>query len=132
MQRAIILTEEEYNDIKSQSPSSILQATADNYKKQNETLTKKVYDLQAELATYKLASAVKEPSIISRGYTCKDYIREYNFIVDSTKEKGIKATILKVAKNLQIDPTTIKETIKQAVDSKLITRDTKTNKYIIL
>ena len=68
MQRVILLTDNEYNELKSGSPSSILQATADNYKKQNEALTKQVYDLNCELATYKLASAIIEPSITNRVY----------------------------------------------------------------
>ena len=131
MQRVILLTDKEYTELKSQSPSSILQATADNYKKQNEALTKQVQDLQSELSTYKLASATKQPSITDRGYTYKDFIREYNYISESTKEKGFKATILEVAQNLQVNTDVIKETLKRAVNSNLIYRATKSNKYII-
>ena len=130
MQRVILLTDNEYNELKSQSPSSILQATADNYKKQNEALTRQVYDLQAELNTYKLASAVKEPSIINRGYTYKDYVREYNFM--STRDKGFKTTLQELGDYLYKTPLSIKEVLKQAVHAKLIKRDTKTNKYIVL
>ena len=131
MQRVIILTEKEYDELKSQSPSSILQATADNYKKQNEALTKQVHILQTELNTYKLASSIKQPSITDRGYTYKDFVREYNFISESTKEKGLKATILEVAQNLQVNTDVIKETLKRAINDNIICRDTKTNKFIV-
>ena len=129
MQRVIILTDKEYDELKSQSPSSILQATADNYKKQNEALTKQIYDLQKELTTYKLASAVKEPSIANRGYTYKDYVREYNFIVESQKYKTKKAVLIQLAKNLQTNPLAIKESLKEATTNGHIHRDTRTNKY---
>ena len=131
MQRVILLTDNEYNELKSQSPSSILQATADNYKKQNELLTKQIQDLQSELSTYKLVSAVKQPSITDRGYTYKDFVREYNYISESTKEKGFKATILEVAQNLQVNTNVIKETLKRAVNDNLIYRATKYNKYVM-
>ena len=129
MQRVIILTDKEYDELKSQSPSSILQATADNYKKQNEALTKQVYDLNCELATYKLANAVKEPSLLNRGYTYKDYVREYNFIVESQKYKTKKAVLIQLAKNLQTNPLVIKESLKEAATNGHIHRDTRTNKY---
>ena len=129
MQRVILLTDNEYNELKSGSPSSILQATADNYKKQNEALTKQVYDLQVELNTYKLASAIREPSITNRGYTYKDYVREYNFIVDSQNCKTIKAVLTQLAKNLQMQPLTIKAILKEATTKGHIHRDTRTNKY---
>ena len=129
MQRVIILTDKEYEELKSGSPSSILQATADNYKKQNEALTKQVYDLNCELATYKLANAVKEPSLLNRGYTYKDYVREYNFIVESQKYKTKKAVLIQLAKNLQTNPLVIKESLKEATTNGHIHRDTRTNKY---
>ena len=131
MQRVIILTDKEYEELKSQSPSSILQATADNYKKQNEALTKQVQDLQFELNTYKLAGVTKQPAVTDRGYTYKDFVREYNYISESTKEKGFKATILEVAQNLQVNTDVIKETLKRAVNDNLIYRATKSNKYVI-
>ena len=129
MQRVIILTDKEYEELKSGSPSSILQATADNYKKQNEALTKQVYDLNCELATYKLANAVKEPSLLNRGYTYKDYVREYNFIVESQNYKTKKAVLIQLAKNLQTNPLVIKESLKEAATNGHIHRDTRTNKY---
>ena len=131
MQRVIILTDKEYEELKSQSPSSILQATADNYKKQNEALTKQVQDLQFELALYQLTGTTNSQPGSTRGYTYKDYVREYNFISESTKEKGFKATILEVAQNLQVNSDIIKETLKRAVNDNLIYRTTKSNKYII-
>lgn len=129
MQRVIILTEDEYNEIKSNSPSSILQATADNLKKSNDSLTKQVSELQQELSTYKLVSAAKEPSPLNRGYTFRDYVREYNFIVESTKTKAFKLTITELAKSLQTNADTIKSELKRATDNGTIYRDTKSNRY---
>ena len=131
MQRVIILTDNEYNELKSASPSAIIEATLTNYKKQNELLTKQVQDLQSELSMYKLASAVKQPSITDRGYTYKDFVREYNFIVDAEKHKTKKLVLLQLAKNLQVTPLSIKEALKEATTNGLIHRDTRTNKYFI-
>ena len=129
MQRVIILTDKEYEELKSQSPSSILQATADNYKKQNEALTKQVQDLQAELATYKLVSTIKQPAITDRGYTYKDFVREYNFIAEAQNCKTKKPILVQLAKNLQISPLVIKDSLKEATTAGHIHRDTRTNKY---
>ena len=131
MQRVILLTDNEYNELKSASPSAIIEATLANYKKQNEALIKQVQNLQEELNTYKLSSAIKQPSITDRGYTYKDFVREYNYISESTKEKGFKATLLEVAQNLRVNTDVIKETLKRAVNDNLIYRATKSNKYII-
>lgn len=130
MQRVIILTEQEYTDLKSASPSSILEATLANYKKQNEQLAKQVYDLQSELATYKLVSVSKEPSLLTnRGYTYKDFVREYNFIVESENHKTKKPVLLQLAKNLGVTPLSIKEALKEATTNGSIHRDTRANKY---
>ena len=129
MQRVIILTDKEYEELKSQSPSSILQATADNYKKQNEALTKQVQDLQTELALYQLTGTANSQPNSTRGYTYKDYVREYNFIVDSQKCKTKKAVLIQLAKNLQTSPLAIKESLKEATTNGHIHRDTRTNKY---
>lgn len=129
MQRVIILTEDEYTQLKSESPSSILQATADNLKKSNDILTQQLAELQQELSTYKLVSAAKEPSYTDRGYTFRDYVREYNFIAESTKTKSLKAVITKLANYLQINVDTIKSELKRAVNNGTIYRDTKSNKY---
>ena len=129
MQRVIILTEDEYNEIKSNSPSSILQATADNLKKANDQLTKQVLELQQELSTYKLVSASKEPSSLDRGYTFRDYVREYNFIAESTKTKTFRLTLNELAYNLQTNLSIIKSELKRAADNGTIYRDTKSNRY---
>lgn len=130
MQRVIILTEDEYNEIKSNSPSSILQATADNLKKSNDQLTKQVSELQQELSTYKLVSVTKEPSLTDRGYTFRDYVREYNFIAESENHKTKKPVLLQIAKNLQVTPLKIKEVLKEATVNGSIHRDTRTNRYL--
>lgn len=57
MQKVILLTEEEYNQIKSESPSSIMKATIDNLKVSNDKLTLQVFELTKELQTYKLGGA---------------------------------------------------------------------------
>ena len=129
MQRVIILTEDEYNEIKSNSPSSILQATANNLKRSNDQLTKQVSELQQELSTYKLVSAAKKPSLTDRGYTYRDYVREYNFIAESTKTKAFKTTLTELASYLHTNVDTIKYTLKRAADNGAIYRDTKSNKY---
>ena len=129
MQRVIILTEDEYTQLKSESPSSILQATADNLKRSNDLLTQQLAELQQELSTYKLVSATKEPSHTDRGYTFRDYVREYNFIVESTKSKAFKPTLAELSSYLQVDQNVIKSELKQATFKKTIYRDTKSNKY---
>lgn len=129
MQRVIILTEDEYNEIKSNSPSSILQATADNLKKSNDLLTKQVYELSKELSTYKLTSTYKEPSPLDRGYTFRDYAREYNFIVECKKTKAFKSTLTELASFLFTTPDVIKSELKRATDNGTIYRDTKSNLY---
>ena len=129
MQRVIILTEDEYTQLKSESPSSILQATADNLKKSNDHLTKQVSELQQELSTYKLVSVTKEPSTLARGYTFRDYVREYNFIVECKKTKAFKSTITELASFLFTTPDIIKSELKRATDNGTIYRDTKSNKY---
>lgn len=128
MQRVIILTEQEYTELKSASPSSILEATLANYKKQNEQLSEQIVDLRAELDTYKLFSATKETSD-SRGYTYKDFVREYNFIVDSENHKTKKPVLLQLAKNLEVTTLSIKEALKEATTNGSIHRDTRANKY---
>ena len=130
MQRVIILTEDEYTQLKSESPSSILQATADNLKKSNDQLTKQVSELQQELSTYKLVSVTKEPSTLARGYTFRDYVREYNFIAESENYKTKKPVLLQIAKNLQVTPLSVKEVLKEATVNESIHRDTRTNRYL--
>ena len=129
MQRVIILTEDEYDQLKSESPSSILQATVGNLKKSNDHLTKQVSELQQELSTYRLVSATKEPSTLARGYTFRDYVREYNFIVECKKTKAFKSTITELASFLFTTPDIIKSELKRATDNGTIYRDTKSNKY---
>ena len=130
MQRVIILTEDEYDQLKSESPSSILQATANNLKKSNDLLTKQVSELQQELSTYKLVSATKEPSSLDRGYTYKDFVREYNFIAESENHKTKKPVLLQIAKNLQVTSLKVKEVLKEATVNGSIHRDARTNRYL--
>lgn len=131
MQRVILLTEEEYNQIKSESPSSILQATLTNLKTTNDKLTTQVYELQKELANYKLVSSTKSENPFStRGFSTKDLVNEYNSLSKTTK--AIKPILSSMAVTFNTSVQDIKTYLKDAIATGYISRDTKANTYTIV
>lgn len=127
MQKVILLTEEEYNQIKSESPSSIMKATIDNLKASNDKLTLQVFELTKELQTYKLGGAKPRLEDFRVRYKARysELVHTYNILSNGK----IKDTIAKTAKELRRTPKEVKEILKDGITNNVIQR-LKDNTYI--
>lgn len=129
MQRVILLTEEEYNQIKSESPSSIMQATINNLKSTNDRLTAEVFELRKELQTYKLGGA--KPRL--EDYKTR-FITQYSTLIESYNllaTNKIKESLVETSNQTGIPVDRIKQILKDGVANNIIQRQPN-NKYIAL
>lgn len=129
MQRVILLTEEEYNQIKSQSPSSIMQATISNLKSTNDRLTAEVFELRKELQTYKLGGA--KPRL--EDYKTR-FITQYSTLIESYNllaTNKIKESLVETSNQTGIPVDRIKQILKDGVANNIIQRQPN-NKYIAI
>ena len=129
MQRVILLTEEEYNQIKSESPSSILQATLTNLKTTNDKLTAEVFELRKELQTYKLGGA--KPRL--EDYKIR-FITQYSTLIESYNllaTNKIKESLVETSNQTGITVDRIKQILKDGVANNIIKRQPN-NKYIAI
>jgi len=129
MQRVILLTEEEYNQIKSESPSSIMQATINNLKSTNDKLTAEVFELRKELQTYKLGGA--KPRL--EDYKTR-FITQYSTLIESYNllaTNKIKESLIETSNQTGIPVDRIKQILKDGVANNIIQRQPN-NKYIAL
>lgn len=120
MQRVILLTEEEYNQIKSESPSSIMQATINNLKATNEKLTAENFELGKELQTYKLGGAKPRLDDFKVRYKARysELVHTYNILSNGK----IKDTLAKTAKELRRTSKEVKDILKDGVSNNVIER----------
>lgn len=120
MQRVILLTEEEYNQIKSESPSSIMKATIDNLKASNDKLTLQVFELTKELQTYKLGGAKPRLEGFRVRYKARysELVHTYNILSNGK----IKDTLAKTAKELRRTSKEVKDILKDGVSNNVIER----------
>lgn len=127
MQKVILLTEEEYNQIKSESPSSIMKATIDNLKTSNDKLTLQVFELTKELQTYKLGGAKPRLEDFRVRYKARysELVHTYNILSNGK----IKDTVAKTARELRRTPKEVKEILKDGITNNVIER-LKDNTYI--
>jgi len=127
MQKVILLTEEEYNQIKSESPSSIMKATIDNLKASNDKLTLQVFELTKELQTYKLGGAKPRLEDFRVRYKARysELVHTYNILSNGK----IKDTVAKTARELRRTPKEVKEILKDGITNNVIER-LKDNTYI--
>lgn len=127
MQRVILLTEEEYNQIKSESPSSIMQATINNLKATNDKQAEDIYKLKAELLTYKLGGAKPrlDDFIVRYKARYSELVHTYNILSNGK----IKDTVAKTARELRRTPKEVKEILKDGITNNVIER-LKDNTYI--
>lgn len=131
MQRVILLTEQEYQDLKTASPSGILEQTLANFKAKCQQQSDTIASLNLELQTYILGGATKkQPQVPEEIQNLKDYINTYNIASHIIQTKAIKPVIDLTASYFQIDPTMLKRTLKDAVSNNLLER-TKDNTYIL-
>ena len=132
MQRVILLTEQEYQDLKTASPSGILEQTLANFKAKCQQQSDTIAALDLELQTYILGGATKKQSqtISKEIQDLKDYVNTYNIVAHAIQTKAIKPVIDLTASYFQIDPTMLKRTLKDAVSNNLLER-TKDNTYIL-
>lgn len=130
MQRVVILTEEEYQELKTTSPSGIAEQTLANYKAKYQEQSAKIAELNAELQTYILGGATKRQASISEEMqNLKDYINTYNIVAHAIQTKAIKPVIDLTASYFQIEPILLKRVLKDAVINNLVEK-TKDNTYI--
>lgn len=129
MQRVILLTEQEYQDLKTASPSGILEQTLANFKAKCQQQSDTIASLNLELQTYILGGATKkQPEEIQN---LKDYLNTYNIVAHVIQTKAIKPVIIDLtASYFQLDPITLKRVLKDAVTNNLVER-TKDNTYIL-
>ena len=132
MQRVILLTEQEYQDLKSASPSGILEQTLANFKAKCQQQSDTITALDLELQTYILGGATKKQSqtISKEMQDLKDYVNTYNIVAHAIQTKAVKPVIDLTASYFQIDPTMLKRILKDAVSNNLLER-TKDNTYIL-
>ena len=132
MQRVILLTEQEYQELKTASPSGILEQTLANFKAKCQQQSDTIAALDLELQTYILGGATKKQSqtISKEIQDLKDYINTYNIVAHAIQTKAIKPVIDLTASYFQIDPITLKRVLKDAISNNLVER-TKDNTYIL-
>ena len=129
MQRVILLTEEEYEQLKSESPSSIMQATMNNLKSTNDRLTAEVFELRKELQTYKLGGA--KPRL--EDYKTR-FITQYSTLIESYNllaTNKIKESLVETSNQTGIPVDRIKQILKDGVANNIIQRQPN-NKYIAI
>lgn len=131
MQKVILLTEEEYQTLKTESPSGILQATVSNLKFSNEKLLAEVSSLKAELATYKLGGATPRPKL--EDYATR-FKTQYQTLIDSYNSLAtpkIKESLYKTSNETGIPYDRVKQILKEGVNNKILKRlDNNTYIYI--
>ena len=132
MQRVILLTEQEYQDLKTSSPSGILEQTLANFKAKCQQQSDTIASLNLELQTYILGGATKKQSqtISKEIQELNDYVNTYNIVAHAIQTKAVKPVIDLTASYFQIDPTMLKRILKDAVSNNLLER-TKDNTYIL-
>ena len=132
MQRVILLTEQEYQDLKTSSPSGILEQTLANFKAKCQQQSDTIASLNLELQTYILGGATKKQSqtISKEMQDLKDYVNTYNIVAHAIQTKAVKPVIDLTASYFQIDPITLKRILKDAISNNLVER-TKDNTYIL-
>ena len=132
MQRVILLTEQEYQELKTSSPSGILEQTLANFKAKCQQQSDTIASLNLELQTYILGGATKKQSqtISKEIQELNDYVNTYNIVAHAIQTKAVKPVIDLTASYFQIDPITLKRILKDAVTNNLIER-TKDNTYIL-
>jgi len=129
MQRVILFTEEEYEQLKSESPSSIMQATMNNLKSTNDRLTAEVFELRKELQTYKLGGA--KPRL--EDYKTR-FITQYSTLIESYNllaTNKIKESLVETSNQTGIPVDRIKQILKDGVTNNIIQRQPN-NKYIAI
>ena len=122
MQRVILLTEEEYTQLKSETPSALMQATIDKLKQSNETMQRQIFTLQAELQTYQLAGANKRPALDD--YKTR-FIAKYSKLIETYNAVAtdrIKDSLIKTYEITKIPAAEIKAILKEGTDNKIIQR----------
>lgn len=120
MQRVILLTEDEYTQIKSESPSSIMQATINNLKTTNDKLTAEIYELKAELQTYKLGGAKPRLDDFKTRF-----ISQYSTLIESyniLSTNKVKESIILTSNQTGIPADRIKQIFKDGVANNIIQR----------
>lgn len=129
MQRVILLTEEEYNQIKSESPSSIMQATINNLKAINDKQTAEIFELRKELQTYKLGGARPKLEDFKTRFIAQysTLIESYNILATSKVKESINIT----SNQTGIPVYRIKQILKDGVANNIIQRQSN-NKYTII
>ena len=132
MQRVILLTEQEYQDLKTSSPSGILEQTLANFKAKCQQQSDTIASLNLELQTYILGGATKKQSktISKEIQELNDYVNTYNIVAHAIQTKAVKPVIDLTASYFQIDPITLKRILKDAISNNLVER-TKDNTYIL-
>lgn len=132
MQRVILLTEQEYQELKTASPSGILEQTLANFKAKCQQQSETIASLNLELQTYILGGATKKQSqtISKEIQELNDYVNTYNIVAHIIQTKAVKPVIDLTASYFQIDPITLKRVLKDAVSNNLVER-TKDNTYIL-
>lgn len=129
MQRVILLTEEEYNQIKSESPSSIMQATLTNLKATNDKQTAEIFELRKELQTYKLGGARPKLEDFKTRFIAQysTLIESYNILATSKVKESL--TLTSDQTGIPVDR--IKQILKDGVANSIIQRQPN-NKYIAI
>lgn len=132
MQRVILLTEQEYQELKTSSPSGILEQTLANFKAKCQQQSDTIAALDLELQTYILGGATKKQSqtISKEIQELNDYINTYNIVAHAIQTKAVKPVIDLTASYFQLDSITLKRVLKDAISNNLVER-TKDNTYIL-
>ena len=130
MQRVILLTEQEYQELKTASPSGILEQTLANFKAKCQQQSDTIASLNLELQTYILGGATKkQPQVSEEIQNLKDYVNTYNIVAHAIQTKAVKPVIDLTALYFQIEPILLKRVLKDAVINDLVEK-TKDNTYI--
>lgn len=129
MQRVILLTEEEYDQIKSESPSSIMQATLTNLKATNDKQTEEIFELRKELQTYKLGGARPKLEDFKTRFIAQysTLIESYNILATNKVKESL--TITSNQTGIPVDR--IKQILKDGVVNNILQRK-QNNKYEII
>ena len=94
MQRVVLLTEQEYQDLRSASPSGIIEQTLANFKAKCQQQSDTIASLNLELQTYILGGATKkQPQVSEEIQNLKDYVNTYNIVAHAIQTKAIKPVI---------------------------------------
>jgi hypothetical protein len=125
MQHLIQLTLEEYEQLKNEKPSTLLNQTISNLKAKNQELLDKLSVLQTELDTYVLGGAKPRQADTKQSY---DPVPELVKVYNESNQSAVKPALEYASKNSIYVPQHIKKVLKEATNNNIIYRD-KHNKY---